>query len=161
MCNESNTNDNWKEIAKRITLLYDTTDNYHPQYEGYQQGTIIKQADTVLIAYPLLYKMSDAVKRNDLLIYENVTRQTGPAMTWQIHTINHIELNEIDQADVFFRKSYQNYIRPPFNVKWNKKKCQFYFRCFSIFQLLEFIIQVISLCKHSFAYSTDKLELLL
>lgn len=61
--------------------------------------------------------MSDAVKRNDLLTYENVTRQTGPAMTWQIHAISHIELNEIDKADVFFRKSYQNYIRPPFNVK--------------------------------------------
>lgn len=106
----------WKEIAKRIKLLYDPDDAYHPQYEGYQRGTIIKQADTVLIGYPLLYKMSDSVKRNDLLIYENVTRPTGPAMTWQIHTISHIELNEIDKADVLFRKSYQNYIRPPFNV---------------------------------------------
>lgn len=106
----------WKEIAKRITLLYNSNGDYHPQYEGYQQGTIIKQADTVLIGYPLLYKMSDSVKRNDLLIYENVTRQTGPAMTWQIHAISHIELNEIDKADVFFLKSYQNYIRPPFNV---------------------------------------------
>lgn len=90
--------------------------NYHPQYEGYQQGTIIKQADTVLIGYPLAYKMNDSVKRNDLLIYENVTRTTGPAMTHAIYAISHIELNEIDKADVFFLKSYQNYIRPPFNV---------------------------------------------
>lgn len=96
--------------------MYDSNDNYHPQYEGYQQGTIIKQADTVLIGYPLLYNMSDSVKRNDLLIYENVTRQTGPAMTWHIHAISHIELNEIDKADVLLLKSYQNYIRPPFNV---------------------------------------------
>ncbi|KAG4071845.1 hypothetical protein HA402_006006 [Bradysia odoriphaga] len=115
----SNTIHSWKEIAKRIKLPYNSTYNYHPQYEGYQQGTIIKQADTVLLSYPLLYNMTDAVKRNDLLIYENVTRQTGPAMTWQIHAISHIELNEIDKADVFFRKSYQNYIRPPFNV-WNE-----------------------------------------
>lgn len=106
----------WKEIAKRIALLYDPNDNYHPQYEGYQKGTIIKQADTVLIGYPLLYKMNDSVKRNDLLTYENVTRQTGPAMTWQMHAISHIELNEIEKADVLLQKSYQNYIRPPFNV---------------------------------------------
>lgn len=120
LCSDESTQnaiESFTEIARRITLLYNSSDNYHPQYEGYQQGTIIKQADTVLIGYPLLYNMSDSIKRNDLLIYENVTRQTGPAMTWQIHAISHIELNEIDKADVFFRKSYQNYIRPPFNVK--------------------------------------------
>lgn len=32
----------------------------------------IKQADVVLMGYPLMYQMSEAVSRNDLTIYEQV-----------------------------------------------------------------------------------------
>lgn len=97
--------------------MYDPVANYHPQYEGYQYPTEIKQADAILIGYPLLYEMNTATRKNDLNFYENVTRTTGPAMTWAMHTINHLDLNEIDKADAVFLRSYQSYVRSPFNVR--------------------------------------------
>ena len=45
----------WSKIASNITLLYDSEQMYHPQFEGYEIGTPIKQADVVLVGYPLLY----------------------------------------------------------------------------------------------------------
>lgn len=50
--------DKWGEIAEHIKLIYDEELDYHPQYEGYERGTIIKQADTVLLGYPLEYPMN-------------------------------------------------------------------------------------------------------
>lgn len=43
-------------IARGLTLLYDERYNRHPQYEGYD-GSDIKQADTVLLGYPLQFPM--------------------------------------------------------------------------------------------------------
>lgn len=45
-------------------------------------GEQVKQADAVLLGFPLLYPMDSEVRRNDLEIYEPITDPTGPAMTW-------------------------------------------------------------------------------
>lgn len=42
----------------------------------------MKQADVVLLGFPMMYPMSPEVRRNDLEMYEPVTEQDGPAMTW-------------------------------------------------------------------------------
>lgn len=44
------------KIAKSLTLLYDEENDLHPQYEGYA-GDMIKQADAVLLGFPLQYPM--------------------------------------------------------------------------------------------------------
>lgn len=67
--------------------------------------------------------MMPDTRRNDLHFYENVTRSTGPAMTWAMHTVNHLDINETDDADAMLLKSYSLYMRPPFNVKKKKLKC--------------------------------------
>jgi len=36
------------------------------------EGTMVKQADVILIGFPLMYNMSTDVRRNDLLSYEHV-----------------------------------------------------------------------------------------
>lgn len=45
-------------------------------------GKHVKQADVVLLGYPMMYPMSSEVRRNDLEMYEAVTELDGPAMTW-------------------------------------------------------------------------------
>lgn len=45
-------------------------------------GQPVKQADTVMLGYPLGLPMSQEVRRNDLQIYEPITDPQGPAMTW-------------------------------------------------------------------------------
>lgn len=44
------------KIARSLTLLYDEENDFHPQYEGYA-GEEIKQADAVMLGYPLQYPM--------------------------------------------------------------------------------------------------------
>lgn len=45
-------------------------------------GRQVKQADAVMLSFPLGLTMSPEVRRNDLEIYEPVTDPRGPAMTW-------------------------------------------------------------------------------
>ncbi|XP_053673672.1 protein-glucosylgalactosylhydroxylysine glucosidase-like [Anopheles nili] len=107
------------QVARSLTLLYDSEDDFHPQFDGYQKGTPIKQADTVLLIYPLQYPMNMTTKVNNLRIYSEVTRENGPAMTWAIHTIGHLELNQLSEAAAMFDKSYRQYLREPFHV-WSE-----------------------------------------
>jgi trehalose/maltose hydrolase-like predicted phosphorylase len=78
--------------------------------------TTIKQADVVLLGFPLMWPMSDEVKKNNLLAYEPLTRSDGPAMTWSMYSIGFLQLNHFDKADQLFQRSYQSYVRSPFNV---------------------------------------------
>lgn len=54
---EEEDSENFAEIARSLTLLYDAEKDYHPQYEGYEEGTEIKQADAVLLGFPLQLPM--------------------------------------------------------------------------------------------------------
>ncbi|CAD7078921.1 unnamed protein product [Hermetia illucens] len=109
----------WTTIADKIKVPYDEKNDYHPQYDGFTRDIVIKQADAVLLAYPLMYPMSQTTRRNDLKFYENCTRNTGPAMTWAIHSINHLDNGDYLKADINFRRGYRDYIRQPFQV-WSE-----------------------------------------
>ncbi|KAG8125606.1 hypothetical protein E2320_020872 [Naja naja] len=72
----------WKEIMKKLKVPLDKSRCYHPEYDGYCPGEPVKQADVVLLGFPLMDPMDPEVRRNDLEIYEPVTDPQGPAMTW-------------------------------------------------------------------------------
>lgn len=60
-CKDFNLGENGGEedfalIAKSLNLLYDEELDYHPQFEGYN-GEEIKQADAVLLGFPLQLPM--------------------------------------------------------------------------------------------------------
>jgi hypothetical protein len=84
----------------------------------YLDNTIVKQADVVLIIFPLMWPMTDEIKRNSLLTYECITRKDGPAMTWSIHSIGFLDSSDFDKGDQNFRRSYASYVRSPFNVSY-------------------------------------------
>lgn len=111
----------WLEVAESLTLIYDEDLDYHPEYEGYPIGESIKQADVVLMGFPLLYPMEPSTRRNDLLIYEEVTRDNGPAMTWAMHAVGFMELDDLEKAEHLFNRSYQWYRREPYKV-WTEAK---------------------------------------
>lgn len=50
--------DHWANIAWSLALPYDKELDYHPQFEGYTRGEEIKQADAVLLGFPLQYPMN-------------------------------------------------------------------------------------------------------
>ncbi|XP_058447939.1 protein-glucosylgalactosylhydroxylysine glucosidase-like [Malaya genurostris] len=107
------------KIARALTLVYDEMRDFHPQYAGYTLGAMIKQADVALLGYPLEFPMNGSTKENNLRYYAYVTRSDGPAMTWAIHTIGFLDLEQFDLAATMFEKSYKQYMREPYNV-WSE-----------------------------------------
>lgn len=53
----------WADMASQLALPYDPVHDYHPQFDGYQRSTQIKQADAVLLGFPLQYAMNRSVSR--------------------------------------------------------------------------------------------------
>ncbi|CAF1270300.1 unnamed protein product [Adineta steineri] len=107
----------WLDIASNLYFPFDNSTQDYLEYDGFNlKNTTIKQADVVLLGFPLMWQMSDVVRRNDLLAYEPLTRTDGPAMTWSMYSIGFTELGDFDKADQLFRRSYQSYVRSPFNV---------------------------------------------
>jgi protein-glucosylgalactosylhydroxylysine glucosidase len=85
---------------------------------------MIKQADVVLLDFPLMWPMTEEVRRNNLLTYEPITRADGPAMTWSMHAIGFLELKDFVEAQRLFEQSYETYVRKPFNV--GHRICSFF-----------------------------------
>ncbi|GMI29495.1 hypothetical protein TeGR_g5640 [Tetraparma gracilis] len=115
----------WGQVADSLVVLEaqdDTGATYHPEYAGYEIGTEIKQADVVLLGYPLGLEMDAAVRRNDLDIYAAVTDGNGPAMTWAMHAVGFLELLEesdsADDAGALFNRSFAN-VKEPF-LTWTE-----------------------------------------
>ena len=100
-----------------IKIPFDKNLRYHPEYDGYTPGTLIKQASVVLLGYPLGVKMDDDVRRNDIIQYEKCTDK-GPGMTYSMYSIGMLELGKRDEAEKLFKVQFRH-IRPPFRI-WNE-----------------------------------------
>ena len=110
----------WVDAAARIVIPYNATGNWHPEYDGYPLGRQIKQADVVLLGFPLCAvhpSITPASRAADLAIYAAVTDHNGPAMTWGAHAVGYIELGAGFEAlaAANFNLSFAN-AQPPFDV---------------------------------------------
>ncbi|XP_033113241.1 protein-glucosylgalactosylhydroxylysine glucosidase-like isoform X2 [Anneissia japonica] len=113
----------WNKAGNKMYIPYDDVIKYHPEYDGYQLGTFIKQADVILLGFPLMYEMPVDVKTNDLLLYDTykgkaVTNRDGPAMTWAMFTINWLKLKNFSKAENVFNKTFAN-LQGPF-MTWTE-----------------------------------------
>jgi len=108
-------NPKWQQVADSLVVLVDSTRQLHPEFLGYKWGTTIKQADVVLLAYPLGIPMSRQVQFNDLKHYSSVTDPNGPAMTWGMHAIGYLNVGDAGRAASNFNRSFAN-VKPPFGV---------------------------------------------
>eukprot|EP00937_MAST-01D_sp_MAST-1D-sp2_P003242 g3242.t1 len=108
-------------IGDALVIEFDPALQYHPEFAGYKRGTKVKQADTILLGYPLMYPLDPVVKRNDLLYYANVTDPAGPAMTWSMHAVGFLDLGRDAEAAVFFRRGYADNALGPFHF-WRETK---------------------------------------
>jgi hypothetical protein len=110
----------------------DLVGGYRPEYEGFPFGSpgedwylpspgceqdtgCVKQADTILLNYPLGVHSDPTVLANDLAFYEHVTDPNGPAMTWAMFAINWFDAGDYEKSANMFPRGYGN-VRPPFNV---------------------------------------------
>lgn len=107
----------WVTIAKGLeaAIPYDAHAKYHPEYDGYS-GAQVKQADVVMLTYPLGFPMPKQVARNDLDFYAANTAPLGPAMTDAIHSIDTSQLGLPGcSAWTYVRRASDPYLRPPYD----------------------------------------------
>ena len=81
------------------TIPYDAVLDYHPEFVGWNRSAtpphLIKQADTVMMYYPLNVKANASTKRNDMRYWASVTDPHGVAMTYGIHAIVRLQHNRL------------------------------------------------------------------
>ncbi|XP_043825648.1 protein-glucosylgalactosylhydroxylysine glucosidase [Dromiciops gliroides] len=105
----------WAMVAEKIKVPFDPERNYHPEFDGYEPGETVKQADVVLLGYPVPYPLSLDVRRKNLETYEAVTSPEGPAMSWSMFAVGWMELKESQKAHAQLQKCFSN-ISEPFKV---------------------------------------------
>lgn len=105
----------WAAMGENITMLFDKEKNFHPEYQQYAYRQQVKQADVILLGFPLMMKMSRAVRKKDLQYYEEVTDPNGPAMTWGMFSVGWLELGNKTKGRSMFEKNL-DYIQEPFKI---------------------------------------------
>ncbi|KAL4238539.1 Protein-glucosylgalactosylhydroxylysine glucosidase [Mactra antiquata] len=103
----------YNTVADKLVIPFDSRLQYHPEYEGYNNVTV-KQADAILLGWPLDMKMSLTVRKNDLDIYSKVT-PAGPAMSWGMFAIGWLDVGKYEKATISFYKQQENR-KDPFNM---------------------------------------------
>lgn len=108
---------NWTTVADGVTktMPFDSNLNIYDEYAGYN-GEQIKQADTVMLTYPIGFPMASGVGLNDLNYYAPRTDLQGPAMTDAIHSIDASALNAAGcSAYTYMLRSYEPFLRAPYD----------------------------------------------
>ncbi|MFF7727047.1 discoidin domain-containing protein [Streptomyces sp. NPDC008001] len=104
----------WTAIADRIRIPYDARSKVFQQYDGYR-GSKIKQADTVLLAYPLEWPMPEGAAAATLDYYAQRTDPDGPAMTDSVHAIAAAGTGEPGCSTyTYLQRSIRPFVRGPF-----------------------------------------------
>jgi trehalose/maltose hydrolase-like predicted phosphorylase len=107
----------WTTVATGLTqtMPFDSTLNIYDEYDGYN-GEQVKQADVVMLTYPIGFPMASGVGLNDLNYYAPRTDLQGPAMTDAIHSIDASALNAPGcSAYTYMLRSYEPFLRPPYD----------------------------------------------
>lgn len=104
----------WGIIANGLKVPFDEDSGIHPEYQGYE-GTVIKQADTVMLSFPWEYPMPKVIAQADLDYYVPKSDPDGPAMTDAIHSIVTSALNRPGCADYTYTlRSVEPFLLGPY-----------------------------------------------
>ncbi|RCW83679.1 hypothetical protein [Phyllobacterium bourgognense] len=105
----------WRKVLNTIvTPQVDPATKVHIQYDGFNPANPnnkIKQADVVLLTYPLEYPMPAQQSANDLDYYSGKADPDGPAMTDAVHAVIAAQLGRCDFGH-FLKKSYDVALGP-------------------------------------------------
>lgn len=106
----------WNEVADGLRIPYDAEKKVFLQYAGYN-GSTIKQADTVLLTYPLEWPMEPGAAAATLDYYAARTDPDGPAMTDSVHAIDAAAIGEPGcSAYTYLQRSVRPYLRGPYEL---------------------------------------------
>ncbi|MEU3054675.1 glycosyl hydrolase family 65 protein [Streptomyces griseus] len=106
----------WNRVADRLRIPYDAEKKVFLQYAGYN-GSTIKQADTVLLTYPLEWPMEPGAAAATLDYYAARTDPDGPAMTDSVHAIDAAETGEPGCSTyTYLQRAVRPFVRGPYDL---------------------------------------------
>ncbi|MFE7116278.1 discoidin domain-containing protein [Streptomyces sp. NPDC057654] len=106
----------WNAVAGKLRIPYDAKKQVFQQYDGYR-GSVIKQADTVLLMYPLEWPMTKRAAAATLDYYAARTDPDGPAMTDSVHAVDAAAIGEPGCSTyTYLRRSIEPFVRGPFQL---------------------------------------------
>ncbi|MCL5104534.1 MAG: hypothetical protein M1133_10560 [Armatimonadetes bacterium] len=130
-------NPKWADVAARMYIPFDPKNKRFIARDGYtgfsafdpkKVAVDAKQADTELLIYPLQYKINNKtmtdIYKNTFEFYAPRVQPNGPAMTSSAHSVIAARLGDCPRAYGEFVKSYDQYLRGPFNY-FNEKRSRF------------------------------------
>ncbi|MFJ2089581.1 discoidin domain-containing protein [Streptomyces sp. NPDC087901] len=104
----------WTKVADGLRIPYDPDRKLFLQYAGYD-GSTIKQADTVLLIYPLEWPMEAGAAAATLDYYAAHTDPDGPAMTDSVHAIDAAAIGEPGCATyTYLQRAVRPFMRGPY-----------------------------------------------
>lgn len=104
----------WNKVADGLRIPYDPERKLFLQYAGYD-GSTIKQADTVLLIYPLEWPMEPGAAAATLDYYAARTDPDGPAMTDSVHAIDAAATGEPGCATyTYLQRAVRPFTRGPY-----------------------------------------------
>lgn len=105
----------WQQTADKLHYRY-LPDGIIAEHDTYH-GEVTKQADVVLLAYPL-HELTDKHKIEQTLAYyiPTVPEKKTPAMSKSIYATLYARLGQTDKAIFWWRDSYLPNLNPPFRV---------------------------------------------
>lgn len=110
----------WDGIADRLRIPYDRDRKVFLQYAGYDidKGADIKQADAVLLLYPLDWRpMPKGAAAATLDYYAAHTDRDGPAMTDSVHAVAAARIGEPGCSTyTFLERASRPFFRGPFGT---------------------------------------------
>lgn len=106
----------WETVASGLTLpKFDN--GIVKVHDGYVDGTKTKQADVVLLAYPLgIMTDKNEIKQNLEYYLKTVPRKSTPAMSKSVYSILYSQIGDPENAWYYFQDSYIPNLNPPFRV---------------------------------------------
>lgn len=106
---------NWSRIAGLIEVPVDNTSDITKEFSAMNGSVQVKQADAVLLTYPLAYDQPSQRAVNNADFYAQAQSADGPAMTWAIFSIDSSQLASSGcAAYTYLLYSSQPYLRLPF-----------------------------------------------
>ncbi|WP_405684838.1 discoidin domain-containing protein [Streptomyces sp. NBC_00057] len=104
----------WTRVADGLRIPYDPKRKLFLQYAGYN-GSTIKQADAVLLIYPLEWPMEPGARASTLDYYAARTDPDGPAMTDSVHAIDAATIGEAGCATyTYLQRAVRPFMRGPY-----------------------------------------------
>ncbi|KAI9769940.1 MAG: alpha,alpha-trehalase ath1 [Geoglossum simile] len=105
----------WSLIAEKLEIPRDNTAGITKEYETMNNSLVVKQADVILLNYPVGYESHSSEALKDLDWYAQAQSSDGPAMTFANYMISAAELSPSGcSALTYAFNSFEPYIRAPF-----------------------------------------------